>query len=244
VKFIKEIAGRIFALWALLLFVSTMLVAILFYLPCFLLGEPAKANWHRTVSRIWMHIFLTLSGCPLRVRGKEHFIKGRNYVVVCNHNSLLDVPVSTPFMPQANKTIAKKSFAKVPLFGWIYGFGSVLVDRKSDASRRKSYDDMRKVLAIGLYMLIYPEGTRNKTGKPLKEFYDGAFRLAVDAKKDIVPVLIFNTRKILPAGKVFYMMPQMIEMHILPAISSEHISAKELKAKVFQVMWDYYESYA
>ena len=69
--------------------------------------------------------------------GKENFKEATNYIVVCNHNSLMDVPVSTPFMPRANKTIAKKEFTKVPVFGWVYAFGSVLVDRKSDASRKK-----------------------------------------------------------------------------------------------------------
>lgn len=132
-----EIFGRIWALWALLLFVSTLLIAILFYSACFFLQDPAKARWHRLVSRVWMFVYLHLIGCPLTVSGKENFKKGINYIVVCNHNSLMDVPVSTPFMPRANKTIAKKEFTKVPIFGWVYAFGSVLVDRNSDAAAEK-----------------------------------------------------------------------------------------------------------
>ncbi len=166
----KLITGRIFAVWALVLFIGTMIPAIVFYLPCFLLNDPAKAYWHRHVSRIWMWIYLHLIGCPLSIKGKENFEQHTNYVIICNHNSLMDVPVSTPFMPRANKTIAKKSFAKIPVFGWIYTFGSVLVDRKSDESRRRSYDEMKKMLAIGLDMVIYPEGTRNRTDDPLKIF--------------------------------------------------------------------------
>jgi 1-acyl-sn-glycerol-3-phosphate acyltransferase len=165
---IDAVFCRIWALWGLLLFAATLLVAIVFYAACFLLKDPAKARWHRHVSRVWMFVYLHLIGCPLKVHGKKNFIKGTNYVVVCNHNSLMDVPVSTPFMPRANKTIAKKSFAKVPVFGWVYKFGSVLVDRDSDASRRKSYEEMKHMLNIGLDMLIYPEGTRNRTHDPLK----------------------------------------------------------------------------
>jgi 1-acyl-sn-glycerol-3-phosphate acyltransferase len=235
-----EVFARVWALWGLVFFVSTLLVAILFYLPCFLLSDPAKAKWHRQVSRIWMRVYLSFIGCPLSVKGKENFIQGINYIVVCNHNSLMDVPVSTPFMPRANKTIAKKSFAKIPIFGWVYSFGSVLVDRNSDASRRKSYDEMKRMLRIGLDMLIYPEGTRNRTGDPLKKFYDGAFRLAVDTGKPILPVLLFHTKKILPANKTFYMLPHKIEMHFLPAISSVGITTEELKEKIFRLMWDYY----
>jgi 1-acyl-sn-glycerol-3-phosphate acyltransferase len=236
--------GRIWALWALLLFVATMLIFIWFYLPCFLLSDPAKARWHRHVSRAWMWIFLGLSGCPLRIKGKDYFEEGENYIVVCNHNSLMDIPVSTPFMPRANKTIAKKSMSKIPVFGWIYSFGSVLVDRKSDASRRKSIDDMKRVLSIGLDMVIYPEGTRNRSGDPLKSFYDGAFRLSTDTGKPIMPVILLHTKKVLPANHFFYLFPHRLEMHFLPPVSSQGIRADELKEKVFKMMWDYYVSNA
>ena len=240
----KLIVGRIMAVWALILFIVTMIPAIVFYLPCFLLKEPAKASWHRHVSRVWMWIYLHLIGCPLKVKGKEHFIAHTNYVIVCNHNSLMDVPVSTPFMPRPNKTIAKKSFAKIPLFGWIYTFGSVLVDRKSDESRRKSYEEMKRMLAIGLDMLIYPEGTRNRTEDPLKSFYDGAFRLAVDTGKPMLPVILLHTKKVLPAQLFFYLMPHQLEMHFLAPVTTTGKSASELKEEIFTIMWKYYQEHA
>lgn len=154
----------------------------------------------------------------------------------------MDVPVSTPYVPHANKTIAKKSFTKAPFFGWIYRAGAILVDRKSDKSRRESYEQMKHVLAIGLDMVIYPEGTRNKTGQPLKSFYDGAFRLAVDTGKPILPVIMFNTQKALPLGKPFFMLPYKLQMHFLPPVSSENITHTALKEKLFTMMWNYYEA--
>lgn len=235
-----EIFARIWALWALLLFIATLLVSIVFYSPCFFLRDPVKARWHRQVSRVWMFVYLNLIGCPLRTRGRENFAADSNYVIVCNHNSLMDVPVSTPFMPRANKTIAKKSFAKVPVFGWVYTFGSVLVDRNSDASRRKSIEDMKKVLNMGLDMVIYPEGTRNRTADPLKKFYDGAFRLAVDTRKPVLPAILFHTKKVLPADKFFYLLPHRLEMHFLPPVPVEDTSANALKEKTFDLMWRYY----
>jgi 1-acyl-sn-glycerol-3-phosphate acyltransferase len=208
------------------------------------LKEPQKAIWHRHVSRVWMFIYLHAIGCPLMIKGKQYFQNLPNCVIVCNHNSFMDVPVTTPFMARPNKTIAKKSFSVIPIFGWIYSFGSVLVDRNSDASRRKSYEDMKRVLRIGLDMVIYPEGTRNRSSDPLKSFYDGAFRLAADTKKPVVPVLVFNTRKVLPPHKIFYMLPHKLEMHFLPPVESTNITAKDLKEKVFKMMWDYYEANA
>jgi 1-acyl-sn-glycerol-3-phosphate acyltransferase len=238
----KEIFGRIWALWGLLVFISTMFVAFIFYVPCFILKEPRKANWHRSVSRVWMFIFLNLIGCPLKVTGVKHFKRLGNCIIVSNHNSLMDVPVTTPFMPRANKTIAKKSFSYVPFFGWIYSFGSVLVDRNDDNSRRKSFEDMKRMLAYGLDMVIYPEGTRNRTNDPLKSFYDGAFRLATDTGKPVVPALVFNTGKVLPVHKFFFLWPHHIEMHFLPAVETDNLPTKKLKEKVFRIMWDYYES--
>lgn len=237
----KEIFARIWALWALLLFLITMFVAYLFYIPCHFLKEPQKARWHRQVSRIWMTVYLNLTGCPLTVKGAEYFKGLTNCIIVSNHNSLMDVPVTTPFMPRANKTIAKKSFSVIPVFGWIYGFGSVLVDRSSDASRRKSFEDMKRMLCYDLDMVIYPEGTRNRSYEPLKSFYDGAFRLAVDTKKPVIPTLVFNTRRVLPVNKTFYMLPHKLEMHFLPPVESTNISAKQLKEKIFKIMWDYYK---
>lgn len=189
-----------------------------------------------------MRVFLFLIGCPFKIYGKSNFKKGQNYVVIGNHNSLMDVPLLTPFLPGGNKTIAKKAMAKTPLFGWIYARGAVLVDRESDASRRKSFDDMKQVLSSGLNMLIYPEGTRNRTGKPLKSFYDGAFKLAANTQKDIIPVCIFGTSKSLPVNKSFYLMPAVLRVYILPPIKTEGHSSESLKKLSFETMWNFIET--
>lgn len=238
--FLKAIAGRGWALWGLCLFVGTLLLAMPFYALCYLMKEPRRAEWHRQVSRVWMGFFLPCIGCPLTTRGAEYFEEGKRYVVVCNHNSMMDVPVSTPFMPKANKTIAKKEFAKMPLFGWIYALGSVLVDRKSEQSRKQSFAKMKQALSLGLDMVIYPEGTRNRTSLPLKPFHEGAFRLAVETGVPVVPALIFNTRRILPPGKPFFLLPHIIEMHFLPPQPPGNLTAPELKEKVFKAMEAYY----
>jgi 1-acyl-sn-glycerol-3-phosphate acyltransferase len=237
---LQLLLGRMIAIWALISFVSTMFVFIWFYLPCFFLKEPNIAKWHRTVSRIWMGLFLSSIGCRFIIRGKHHFNIENAAVVICNHNSLIDVPICTPFLPRANKTIAKKSFIYVPLFGWIYQFGSVIVDRKNDQSRSQSYDAMKRVLANGLDMLIYPEGTRNKTTEPLKSFYDGAFKLAKEKKKPIIPVVLLNTKKILPAYPIMCLKPGKIQLHILTPISTEGHTVASLKKLSFDRMAAYY----
>lgn len=191
--------------------------------------------------RAWMSIFLPGIGCPLTIKGREHFKKGETYIVVCNHNSLMDVPASTLGLPGGNKTIAKKEMVRIPVFGIMYRMGSVLVDRKNEKSRRESYTRMKQVLNMGLHMCLYPEGTRNKTNEPLKAFQDGAFRLAHDTRKSIIPAVIFNTRKALPFDKPFFLWPHPLQMHFLePVPVNENETTTQLKEKVFTIMKEYY----
>ncbi len=239
-KLLKSIIGRTLAFWALLMFATSMFVYMWFYIYCLLLREPNKTRWHRKMSQVWMGTFMILSGIRFSVRGKHHFDGLENAIVVCNHNSMLDIPVSFPFLPRANKTIAKKSLSKVPIFGWIYSIGTVLVDRNDSKSRQASFDQMKYVLNHGLDMLIYPEGTRNKTSAPLKSFYDGAFKLSIETQKPIVPVVLLNSKKMLPAKPIMYFKPGKIIMNILPAVNPQGHSIDSLKKTVYDIMANYY----
>lgn len=206
----------------------------------YLIPGKKGQDYFIAVSRIWMSVWLRMIGCSITVNGTKNFAPGENYVVVFNHNALLDVPLSAPFIPGGNKTIAKASFAKVPIFGWFYTRGSVLVDRNSDASRRRSFDEMKKVLKAGMHICLYPEGTRNRTAEPLKVFYDGAFKLAVDTKKAVIPCVITGTKKAMPVNKKFYLLPKKLTMNFFAPVPATNEDAKELKAKVFNIMYNGY----
>ncbi len=234
------IFARIWAFWGLISFMATFLIALIPSLLSAFVPDPKGMALFIKIAKGWMTIWLNMVGCPVSSEGEHHFKKGKTYIVVCNHNALLDVPLSSPFIPGANKTIAKKTFTKVPLFGWYYSRGSVIVDRKSDASRRKSFDLMKDALEKGFHMCIYPEGTRNRTNQPIKKFYDGAFKLAVSTQHAIIPAIILNTKKALPANRFFYFVPKKLSIHFLAPIEPGNLTSDELKEKVFKVMVDYY----
>jgi 1-acyl-sn-glycerol-3-phosphate acyltransferase len=236
-----SVFARIWAVWGIISFITTFLLIFIPSMICYLIPQPKGQDIFIRISRLWMNVWLRMIGCPVSVKGWEHFATNQTYIITCNHNTLLDVPLSSPFIPGPNKTIAKKSFAKIPLFGWFYRKGSILVDRKDDNSRRRSYDAMKQTLAIGIHMCIYPEGTRNRTKDPLKQFYDGAFKLAVDTKTAVMPCLLFNTGKALPNNRFFYLLPIPLKMQFLTPVTPGSDS-KALKEKVFQLMWDYYEN--
>lgn len=242
-KSVKNFAGYLFATYAALVFVATMLVILI---PVWIISffpEPLRAKALQPIFRIWMGVYMPLIGCPVSRKGKNNFKSGENYVVVLNHNSLMDIPISSPWIPGPNKTLAKKEMAKIPLFGIIYKTGSILVDRKNPNSRRESFTKMMDTLNKGTHLCLYPEGTRNKSNEPLQPFFDGAFSTAIKAQRPIIPGLIFNTAKVLPSTKTFWMRPHSVKIHFLEPIPTTGLTIDDvpaLKERVHNIMEQYY----
>lgn len=234
---LSSLLAGLWAVWGLLSFIVTFLLILIPSLCTRLIPDPVRAQRaFIRISRIWMHSWLGLIGCPLRIRGTSHFRPGQHYVVVFNHRSLLDIPLSAPFTPGANRTIGKKSFAYIPLFGWFYRMGAILVDRRSETSRRKSYELMRQTLTQGMHVCIYPEGTRNRSRDTLKPFYDGAFRLARESGSAIIPCLLSGTAEALPPNRTLFLRPTRLRMRFLPPVSSMGKTTAELRDEVHALM--------
>ena len=102
---------------------------------------------------------------------------------------------------------------------------------------------MKKVLAAGMHMSIYPEGTRNRTNEPLKKFHDGAFKLAESSGKEIIPAIILNTRKAMPITKKLFFLPYRLQMHFLPPVAVNGKTAEQLREEVFGIMKNYYQQH-
>jgi 1-acyl-sn-glycerol-3-phosphate acyltransferase len=238
--YFKEVFARIWAIWGLVSFLATFLIIFIPSMLTYLIKGKKGQYAFILVSKVWMRCWLFMIGCSFKIKGLENFEKDTTYIITFNHNTLLDVPITCPFIPGANKTIAKSSFTKIPLFGSFYRKGAVLVDRKSDRSRRESYNEMKRVLAQKMFMCIYPEGTRNRSKDLLKPFYDGAFKLATETKTAILPGLLFNTNKAQPNNKFLYLLPTKLEMHFLSPIPPVENTTKELRDIVFNTMLTYY----
>jgi 1-acyl-sn-glycerol-3-phosphate acyltransferase len=190
-----------------------------------------------------MNVYLPMIFCFVKIKGKSNFEKGENYVVIFNHNSMMDIPVSTIYTPGANKTLGKVELTKVPLFNIIYRAGAVIVDRKSINSRKESLGKMEDVLKMGLHLCLFPEGTRNKTEQPLLPFFDGAFNTAIRAQKAIIPTVLFNTKKVYSSKNKFWGWPHTIHLHFLEPVSTKGLTTDntaELKARIRNLMENYY----
>lgn len=242
----KRILGHIYFVYALSVFALTLCIVFLITLLFYWVKEPKRSILLHPIFRTWMQVYMPLVFCRVVVSGKQHFRKNENYVIICNHNSLADPPISTPFIPFANKTLAKIELSKIPIFGLVYKSGSILVDRKNEKSRKDSVLQMQRVLDMGLNLCLYPEGTRNKTGKGLQPFFNGAFITALKAKKNIVPALIFNSSALFPGKPAFWAWPQKLSIDFLEPLSINEFSidaVNELKDKAYAIMSTYYTAH-
>jgi 1-acyl-sn-glycerol-3-phosphate acyltransferase len=111
----------------------------------------------------------------------------------------------------------------------------VMVDRESETARSRSVQQLKRILAKNISVVIAPEGTFNTTGKPLKEFYNGAFRIAVDMQVPVLPVLFLDAYDRLHYNSVFSLTPGRSRAVFLKEVEPGN-DANLLKEKVYNEM--------
>ncbi len=153
--------------------------------------HTVSADWGRTIIR-WSSIW------RLVVTGKEHLEKGKHYIVIANHQSMLDILAVCAGVPINFKFLAKRELFQIPFMGWaMAAAGYIPVDRASHKSGREAMHRITRVLDKGVSVLLFPEGTRSPDGK-IHAFKMGAFKLARDNKVEILPVVVDGTGQALP----------------------------------------------
>jgi 1-acyl-sn-glycerol-3-phosphate acyltransferase len=158
---------------------------------------------------------------------------------VSNHLSFLDAAIIVKTFRKPVRPLGKKEIAAIPVFGFIYRNAIVTVDRDSAADRMKSVRKLKAVLGKGISVLIFPEGTFNETGRPLKPFYDGAFRIAIETQTNVRPVLFLDAYSRMPYGKLFTLTPGISRSVFLPEIDVQGLTTDDidaLKQKVYTIM--------
>ena len=99
-------------------------------------------------------------------------------------------------------------------------------------------DHLKEVLKRGISILIFPEGTQNRSQEILQPFYEGAFRIAIETQQPVLPMVIIGAGKLMPPRQ-FIIRPGKIKIRVLPEISTEGMGFKDLpalKEKVIKVM--------
>jgi 1-acyl-sn-glycerol-3-phosphate acyltransferase len=227
----------LYLVWVLFVFTFFMILFLPFFLIPPLFGDRSVVITYFFL-RLWSWVFSKLNFIPYEIHGRHHIKKGKSYIYVSNHTSFLDIPALLIALPGQFRPLAKKELLKIPIFGWIARAATVIVDRTNHDSRLESLERLKKTLAKGISILIFAEGTQNRSKEILQPFKDGAFRMALETKQPILPIMIMGAGKLMPPGK-FKILPGRIKIIIGEEIPVDGYSPKDLqqlKANVFETM--------
>ena len=229
----------IYFIYAFALFVALMIPVFIWSLLVSPLGRIRGGNLTFGACTVWADIWFALVFIFHRNIYVEKPRKHQSYIYVANHISYMDSPVVAKTFRHPIRALGKVEMAKIPIFGLIYRNAIVTVDRTSPENRAKSVLLLKSILKKEISILVFPEGTFNTTHKPLKEFYNGAFRIAVETGTPIKPVLLLNSYDRMSYESIFSMNPGKSRSIFLPEVSVEGLSANDvdlLKEKVFKMM--------
>ena len=153
---------------------------------------------------------LRIGKITLEIEGAEHLQRGQTYVFVANHTSIFDIPavwiaVAKTLGAESGgrlRSIYKRSLELIPFLGWeLKASPFIPIQRERARKSMRSIEEAIRAIQTGESVIIFPEGTRSRTGR-LMDFRRGAFHLAARAKKPIVPVAIIGAHTILQADSV------------------------------------------
>jgi 1-acyl-sn-glycerol-3-phosphate acyltransferase len=188
-----------------LLFMATMVVtgiptAILFIPWCAITGNVLplyKGTRFMLSSSCWM------AGVRFRVEGLENIPKDRACIFMSNHVSNLDPPALISLIPGRTSAFMKRALMNLPILGTGFRQGDfIAVDRSgSPTDAERSVNEAKRVLAKGVHMTTFVEGTRSPDGRMLP-FKKGPFFLAMDSGAPCIPVSISGTETIQGKGSL------------------------------------------
>lgn len=224
------------------IYASVLFIALFFIMLPFILFFSLFGSWGRRSSwrvvRVWAFIWFALTG----IRGKNIYEaapqKGRPYIVVANHISYLDTPVIFRAIPFFVRPLATYEYAKIPLFGFLYKHLAVIIDRSNAQSKSEGVKVLRKTLDEGSSIFIFPEGKFNETGALLKDFYDGAFKIALQTGTPVLPLLFLDTEQRWSYKSFWALKPGRCRVVYLPEVHPQDLGhdLKAFKQHVFSVM--------
>ncbi len=232
---LKRIARYLYCVYALLTFVALMLVVLPFVIVFSLFGVRGGNLVYKTC-HLWARAWYLLIG----IRHKEiHEAPHRTdsqYIFVANHWSYMDIPTAVRSVRQPVRVLGKHEMVRYPVFGIIYKAAVIVVDRSSPEQRARSVRALKAALRKGISIFIFPEGTFNETESPLKEFYDGAFRIAIETQTPIKPLLFIESVDRMHWRSIFALTPGRNAVVFLEEVQVQQYTMKDVPLLKQQVL--------
>jgi len=243
----KGLLSKIYTIYALFWFAFFTLLAFPLVIIFSFFGKRRGGNLICGMAWIWADCWYFLLGIRHENIFESPYDPEKNYIFLVNHISYMDIPcLFKAIRKQPFRVLGKEEIKKIPLFGFIYSRGAVMVDRGSTQRRAKSVRTLKSLLKHHISIGIFPEGTFNETGKPLKAFYDGAFRIAIETQTSVKPVLFLDNYNLLNYHELLSLKHGKSRAVFLEEISPEGYSLQQIalfKQKVFTIMENKLKAY-
>jgi 1-acyl-sn-glycerol-3-phosphate acyltransferase len=182
---------------------------------------------NRTVLVWWARFNSFMIPMRVTVTGRENIEKNQSYVIVSNHQSLVDSILLVGWIGVDVKWVMKSELRKVPVWGWAAEKGGqILIDRSNPKAAYESLRNAESKIEGGTSIVVIPEGTRSRTGQ-LGEFKKGAFWLAHNLNLPVLPITLLNTRNILPPDTLD-LFPGRVTMKIYPPVDVSEYGEESL----------------
>ena len=205
---------------------STLFLGIIVIALC-LVGAPDFAS--RVFATAWARINSAVVMMSIDVEGREHVDPKQSYVIVANHQSLIDIYALYGFLGIDFKWVMKKELRAVPVLGVCCELmGHILIDRSNTDAALSSINHAKARIRDGMSVVFFPEGTRSRNGD-LRQFKKGAFRFAQEMSLPILPVVIHGTKDILPSDTID-LAPGHAVVEILPPIATDGMTPSDVTA--------------
>ncbi len=238
-KKLKKVPRYLYVIWACAWFIFFMFLVVPFVIIASFWGKIRGGNFVYKLLQLWADLWFPIAGLRTKNIYEEKHDKKKQFVFVANHISFLDAAFIIDVIRQPFRPLGKIEIQKVPVFGIIYRVVVVVVDRSSPENRAKSMRELKDVIKKGISILIFPEGTFNETNYPLKDCYDGAFRLAIETQTPIKPLIFFDTYDRMRYDDLMTFNPGKCRAVFLKTIPVEGLTPKDvprLKQQVLELM--------
>ena len=229
----------IYSIYAFITFVAIMLLIFPFVIIASFFGRIRGGNMILRLCILWGDVWFPLIFIWYKKIYETPHDKKKPYIFLSNHISYLDSAIIMKAYRQPIRPLGKVEMSKVPVFGFIYRNAIVTVDRSSVTNRASSFRVLKSLISKGISVLVFPEGTFNMGTTPLKEFYDGAFRVAIETQTPIKPVLFLDAYRRMPYESLFQMTPgisRIVYLNEIPVAGYTLKDVGKLKDEVYAIM--------
>lgn len=216
--------------------VVAVIIDVLILLPVSYFKDKGTRSFVHYSAVYWARCIIACT--PIwrsKVDGLKHIKPGQQYLVMCNHQSLLDILIVAARLPVLFRFLAKKELFSIPFMGWHMSMAKYIpVERTSKTSRHRALMQIDEWLARGSSILFFPEGTRTPDGE-IHDFRPAAFKIASDRGVTILPIVVDGPGTALPKKSLLLKKPTCFYLSILEPVPMKDVPADQINDVMHRV---------